>query len=42
MMLESQSSALTVSPIPPQNTISRYHAFFKFFVKVCAAAPRRN
>ena len=39
MMLESQSSALTVSPIPPQNTISRYHAFFKFFVKVCAAAP---
>ena len=31
MMLESQSSALTVSPIPPQHLA--YHAFFSFFVK---------
>lgn len=32
MMLESQSSALTVSPIPPQNA-DVYLACFEFFVK---------
>ena len=42
MMLESQSSALTVSPIPPQHTVLGHHAFFKFFVKVCAAAATED